>query len=131
MYQQAPLNRERPLGITIIAAVMGILAVFHICGGLGLLISAPFLPILGHGILSVFTGAFAGIFAIVLAIINLIIAEGLWRLRPWAFWVTVVVLGINVLDGLFGTGGFFGLLVSGAILIYMFVDGNVRSAFNV
>ena len=131
MYQQAPLNRERPLGITIIAAVVGILAVFHICGGLGLLIRAPFLPFLGNGLFSIFTGAFAGIIAIVLAVINLVVAEGLWRLRPWAFWVTVVVLGINVLEGLFGAGGFLGLLVSAAILVYMFVDANVRNAFRV
>jgi len=74
MYQQAPLNRERPLGITIIAAVIGLLAVFHLCTGLGQIVSAPFLPFLGHGILSVFSGAFAGVLAIIVAVINLLAA---------------------------------------------------------
>ena len=130
MYQQAPLNRERPMGITIIAAVIGILAVFHLCGGLAEIVSAPFLPLLGHGLFSVFSGAFGGIVAIILAVINLVVAEGLWRLRPWAFWVTVIVLGVNVLEGLFGSG-FFGLLVSIALLAYMFLDANVRNAFEI
>lgn len=62
---------------------------------------------------------------------------GLWTLRPWAFWATVVVEVINVLSGLYSlfavhngqTSGFFNLIVGLVILIYMFADRNVRAAF--
>ncbi len=129
MYQQAPLNRERPLGITIIAAVVGILAVFHICGGLFGLIASPFAPFFGHGLVGIFTGAVGSVIGIILALINLVVAEGLWRLRAWAYWVTVIVVGINLLEGVVGAGGWFSILVSAGILIYMFADPNVRNAF--
>jgi len=122
--------RKRPLGVTIIAII-------EIIGAIALLllslaaISTPF-----------------GIGMVIAAIIRLIVAWGLWTLKRWAFWAAVVFdalhfcynlydlltghnTAIEVATGQSVTKGsvLVGLIVSLVILIYLFVDHNVRAAF--
>lgn len=116
-------TRSRPLGITIIAIIMGIQGILGIISGIMLLAGS------GGGLFA------AGIITLVLGVLYLILAWGLWTLQTWAFWATVVLEVIALLDGIFALGqsGFFSGIVNVVlaivILIYLFADRNVRAAF--
>lgn len=114
----------RPLGITIIAIIMGIQGILGIIAGITLLIGSA-----SGGLFA------AGIITLVLGVLYLILAWGLWTLQTWAFWATVILEVIALLDGIFALGqsGFFSGIVNVVlaliILIYLFADRNVRAAF--
>jgi hypothetical protein len=116
---------SRPLGITIIAIIMAIQGILGIIGGIILL---------AHGVGA--PGAMGlGIFTLILGILYLVLAWGLWTLQPWAFWTTVVIEVIALINGILGlvggqTGvGILSLILPIIILIYLFADRNVRAAF--
>lgn len=112
--------RQRPLGVTIIAILEAIGGVLSIVGGLFLLnvnIVVALLPI-------------------VLGVIALVLAWGLWMLKPWAFWITVVLevislisAVISIVTGSFTTTVVVQAVIALAILIYLLADRNVRAAF--
>jgi len=136
--REMPVARSgRPLGVTIIAALMVITAIFAVCGGLVKLGAAP-LGFFTDGFGGVFSDAGGGIISIVLAILNLVLAFGLFGLQRWAYFATIIVVIAQVLLGVTGIGvpriGIFGLLSNIfpiIALIYMLLDGNVRRAFRV
>ncbi|GLV60449.1 hypothetical protein KDH_72680 [Dictyobacter sp. S3.2.2.5] len=112
--------RQRPVGVTIIAILQAIGGVLEILGGIFLLN----------------VSTVAAIIPIVLGIISLILAWGLWTLKPWAFWVTVVLEAITLITGIVSlvTGNITAsvviqTIIALAILIYLFADRNVRAAF--
>jgi hypothetical protein len=58
----------------------------------------------------------------------------LWNLRPWAFWTTVVLEVLSIIDHIFGLTnngqrGIGDLIISLIILLYLLLDRNVRVAF--
>ena len=113
------IQRSRPLGITIIAVIM---AIFGIVG----IIS---------GIMLMSVSSAVGTITLVLGILELILAWGLWSLQRWAYWTTVVLEILIVLNGVFaltqgGTGGgVLNIVLAVIILVYLFADPNVRVAF--
>jgi hypothetical protein len=123
--------RKRPLGITIIAILLFISAVIEIIGGLSSLIGSPPTGTISDVLL--------GWFPLILGVIELVLAWGLWTLKPWAYWGTLVVEIIIILSHFFGflnlpkthsalaviSGG----IVSIIIVIYLLADRNVRRAF--
>lgn len=116
-------GRTRPLGITIIAIILGIEGILSIIAGILLLAGSG-------GSLVV-----PGIIALILGVLYLIVAWGLWTLQPWAFWTTVVLEVITLINGIIaltqhnaGTGIFY-IVISLIILVYLFADRNVRAAF--
>jgi hypothetical protein len=122
---------RRPLGITIISILLFISAVIEIIGGLS--------SVIGNRPTGTASGVLLGWFPLVIGIIALILAWGLWTLKPWAYWGTLVLEILNILVHFFG---FFGLpqthsalavisggIVSIIIVIYLLVDRNVRRAF--
>jgi hypothetical protein len=117
-------RRSRPLGITIIAIIMAIQGILGIIGGIMLLAGGA-----GAGAMGV------GIFTLILGVLYLILAWGLWTLQAWAFWTTVVIEVIALINGILGlVGGQMGvgllsLILPIIILIYLFADPNVRAAF--
>jgi hypothetical protein len=124
---------RRPLGITIIAILMFISAVIEIIGGLT--------SVIGNPPTGTASDVLLGWFPLVLGVVTLIMAWGLWTLKPWAYWGTLVVEIVNILIHFFG---FLGLpkthsalaVVSGGIIsiiivIYLLVDRHVRRAFQV
>lgn len=119
---------SRPLGVTIIASLVLLGAVFGLCGGLTHLGIAP-LNALRLDIFGIFTDAFDAVITIVLSLASLAVAFGLFNLAGWAFWVTVVVEGFHVLNGLAHGRGVIGLIIPIAILAYLLLDRNVRNAF--
>ena len=115
------MGRSRPLGITIIAIIVGIYGILGIIGGIALLRASTSL----------------GVITIVLGVLELILAWGLWTLQRWAFWATVILEVLALLNGIFaltqgstGTGaGIGGIVIALIVLIYLFADRNVRAAF--
>lgn len=104
-------RRQRPLGITIIAIVIGLQAILSIISG----------------VLSL------GLITLILGILTLLLAWGLWTLQSWAFWTAVVLEALNIISGLFslGQGGYaiVSLIFSVLILVYLLGDRSVRAAF--
>lgn len=129
------MTYSRPLGITIIAGLTGLFAILGLCGSLAGLGFAPF-AIFGHGGFgAMFSQGFSALFGLILSLGSLCIAWGLWTLQPWAFWATVVIQVLNLLNGgLTYSSGLRGLacginIIPLLILAYLFLDKNVRSAF--
>jgi len=135
--------QERPTGITILSIIYIVLGILSLLwsltvfgfGGLtatfGTLFGAENMA--GSGVNNVV----GGVIGMITAIVELIVAFGLWKLRPWAWILAIIAVGLAVLNGVLGmfSGGFFtfccgffGLVVPAGILIYLFRP-HVRQAF--
>jgi hypothetical protein len=137
---------KRPLGVTILSILIGI-------EGLGaLLIGILAIGALaaigrnfgahGHGNLATafnLVGWILGILPLVLGIIILAVAIGLFLLKRWAFWTTIVVSVIFLLRQIyeyFQPHDSYALIIIGTIipaivLLYLLLDPNVRRAFHI
>lgn len=113
------ISRTRPLGITIIAIIAAIYGVIGVISGIVLLSSS-----VGPGVIT-----------LILGILELVLVWGLWTLQKWAFWATVVLEILALLNGVFAfmqrnvAGGVIDILLALIVLIYLFADPNVRTAF--
>jgi hypothetical protein len=123
--------KTRPFGITIIALVMGFLAILSLCGSLTNLGLSPFRIFDGQ----MFAQGFGSIVGLILALGSLLVAWGLWTLQPWAFWATVVIEVLNLLNGGWALSSGIGALLCSVnviylgLLLYLLVDKDVRRAF--
>lgn len=124
---------NRPVGAMIIAAVMLIRSLWGLITGL---------IALGLGSLALITGGFDpgaisimwAIATLVIATIGLVLAWGLFAMKPWAWMWTVIILVIGLaIDFISGIGpdarlNWFSIILSILILIYLLASG-VRSAY--
>lgn len=137
------MSKQRPTGITLLAIA------FLVLGGLSLLWS---LFQFGVGSITGLTAslfgaqniasagassAWAGVVGAAGAIINFIVAFGLFTLKPWAWILALIAVGINAVSGILGlfSGGFFalccglvGLAIPAGILYYL-LRPEVKKAF--
>lgn len=128
-------DRSRPLGITIIAAFLGISAILAL---LILILGLNRVSTLGLGEGMTASTSLALLGAIILGFFEVALAWGLWTLRPWAYWTTVIVEAIRVILGLYVVlilhkaiiSGILSLIIPIIILVYLFADRNVRAAFS-
>ncbi|MFZ2361368.1 MAG: hypothetical protein WA040_18645 [Anaerolineae bacterium] len=135
--------KTRPTGITILALIYIALAALSLLWSLTVFgfggLAATFGSLFGAqsiattGVNSVVSGTLG----IITAIVELIVAFGLWKLRPWAWLLAIIAIGLNVVGGVLGmfSGGLwtfccgvFGLIIPAAILIYL-LRPHVRQAF--
>src|SRR5258707_15110690 len=79
---------RRPLGITIIAIILFIQAIFEIVVG----IFAFFANIIRNPV----AGLLVGWLPLAIGILVFILAWGLWTLRPWAYWATLILEIVNI-----------------------------------
>src|SRR5579864_2210574 len=92
------LTRNRPLGITIIAGILGIIGIITLIGvilgffGANALIHNNLLGAVANIVL---------VIAAIIAIAEIVVAWGLWTLKTWAFWTAVIVEVIRVVHGVF------------------------------
>ena len=135
--------QQRPAGITILAIVYILLAILSLLWSLFVFgfggVTATFGTLFGAENMAV-TGVnsvVSGTLGIITAIVQFVVAYGLMKLRPWAWLLAIIAVGLNVVGGIlgmFGGGiwafccGLFGLIIPGAILIYLFRP-HVRRAF--
>ena len=111
-------KKSRPLGITIIALLVGLISILQIFGaGLGI-IGAGFIALFFSGILGLIT-AVVTVLLLIVGIIGFRVAQGLWGLKPWAWnwsvvW-TILVLILNIVGG-----SIWSALLGLIVLIYLF-----------
>ena len=112
-----PMRPNRPLGITILAILTVLFGVFGLLGGLALIGLAGFGFAVGlPGFLGAFTAAVGAIIVLV-SLIAIVAGFGLWNLRPWAWWLAVIITVIQLaLNGLTLS---FTLVFSLIILVYL------------
>ena len=127
-------ERSRPLGITIIAAILGIsatIAVVLLILGLNHVSSAG----MGAGMTPATSLVLLG--ALILGFFEIGLAWGLWTLRPWAFWTVAVIEVFRLILGLYDVlilreaiiAGILSLIIPIIILVYLFADRTIRAAF--
>ncbi len=119
---------RRPLGITIIAILMFIQAILEIVVGI--------FAFFGNIIRNPLAGLLVGWIPLAVGVLLFILAWGLWTLKPWAYWVTLIFEIVNIVLHFLGysqTHSIFAIISGGIIsiiiVIYLLVDGNVRRAF--
>ena len=120
--------RKRPLGITIISILLFIQAIFEIVVG--------FFALFAMTLANPLAGLLVGWIPLLMGVLLFILAWGLWTIKPWAYWATLIVEIVNIVLHFLGynqTHSIFAILSGGIIsiiiVIYLLVDGNVRRAF--
>jgi hypothetical protein len=127
---------QRPVGVMIIAILLGILAILEIAFGTIALVTS----LLGSFILplhSVAVGSALGVFYLLIGLVKLFFVWGLWGLKRWAFWATVFIAAMSMLSSILAVTQpapttwilLSDLLIPVVILIYFVVDSNIRTAF--
>jgi hypothetical protein len=116
----------RPLGVAIIAILLGLFGFFTVIGGLLIIVLQDYGLNLGGQNLYGVTGILLGLLLVVLGIIELAVASGLWGLRMWALVLAVLVLLFEVLGPLIsialnktGIGAIIGIIIPLLLLIYL------------
>ena len=129
---------KRPVGITIITILLGLLSILEFgFGALALvtsLLDRFVLPLQSPAV-----GAALGVYYVVLGLVKLFFVWGLYRLQRWAFWATVFIAAVSLLSSILGVtepaptvwGFLADLVIPAAILVYFVVDSNVRKAFHI
>lgn len=136
--------RRRPVGVSIISIILAIQGIFELLLGIFavLAIFAAGHAISGSGhtttgtVVDVLGGTLGGI-SLVIGILTLIFAIGLWTLKRWAFWLTVIIEVISLvrhaLEFTHPTTStvniLLGMVIPVVVLLYFLVDSNVRNAF--
>ena len=135
--------QQRPAGITILAIVYILLAILSLLWSLFVFgfggVTATFGALFGAENMAT-TGVnrvVSGTLGVVTAIVQIVVAYGLLKLRPWSWLLAIVAVGLNVVGGALGmfSGGLwtfccglFGLIIPVAILVYLFRP-DVKRAF--
>jgi hypothetical protein len=113
----------RPLGVAVLAVLVGLFGVLLIVGGLLIVIGAGVLSIFGTGAIPSVVGHVGLVVGAVVVIFGAIIlglAVGLWHLRMWALALTLLVLIVEL--ALLGYAGEFltlTFLISLVLFIYL------------
>jgi hypothetical protein len=111
---------QLPLGVAILAVLIGIFGFFILLLGVLLLLSVAGLALGGLGITSVFgvTGLVAGLVIVIVGAVILAVATGLWDQELWALVLAILVL---LFYGFveFSNGSWFGLLIVVLLLVYL------------
>ena len=138
--------RRRPLGVSIIAVLVAIQGIFFLILGILALVAviaaanSAGTTVNGYAItgatVSAIAGVLAGIFLVV-GLVSLLLAWGLWTLKRWAFWATVIIEIISLINSVFAFtqphanfwSAAVGMIIPIVILVYFLADANVRAAF--
>ena len=75
--------RARPLPVTVAAILLGLFSLTNLL--------TPFLPMEGVPAFVVYLG-------VALGVAGLLAAAGLWMLKRWALWLTIVISVLNILS---------------------------------
>jgi uncharacterized membrane protein (DUF2068 family) len=108
-------QKQRPLGVTIIA-------ILAIIGGIALLSSGAVLIVIGVGVV-----------LILLGIAYFVMAYGLWKGKRWAWTITLILSVIGIISGIFSiTTRHYEVIIHiiiNAVVIYYLYRPNVKAFF--
>lgn len=138
-------RRHRPIGVTIIATILGIEGILEIIGGVLILLAALAIGrvVSGHGhttasnVVDVL-GIVLAIIPMALGLLRFIFAAGLWLLKRWAFWLVIITEAFSLVRHAleFAQASrppvvltVVGMIIPVVVLLYFLVDPNVRAAF--
>ena len=137
--------RKRPFGITIIAIIFIVLAAISFLWSLMVFgvggISAAFGGLFGADNIAAFgqTNTWSGFVGILAAMVQIVAAIGLFLMKKWAWYLAVLAIGLDVVQGAFGLfqGSLFTLMCGGllllipiGLLLYM-LSGRIRTLFGI
>lgn len=122
-----PTATARPTGVTILAVLDFLAAVFLVIAGIMMFAGGAFIgSMLGDagGILGAAVGAMMGVVFLVFAALSAAAGYGLWTGKAWGWWLALVFAALGVVNGLitlFGepVSGIIGILISGFIVWYL------------
>lgn len=132
------LHEPRPAGITVIAILGAIMGFFLLIASIPLFF--------GAGLLGINVGPelreyaiWYGLAGIIIALLQLFVAWGLWTLKPWALWTTIVIEALAIIELLITwIGGYttfpsllLNLIIPVIILVYLLASQSVRAAFHI
>jgi hypothetical protein len=96
-YEQPP-TASRPLGVAIVAVLLGIYGVLVAIGGVLVLASVAAINYLGiSSSFAGLSGVVAGVIILIVGLIILGVALGLWHLRMWALVLALLVTIFEVI----------------------------------
>ncbi len=133
---------KRPVGVTILAILAFIGGILGILGGIGsigavALLSSTTYAAAGASIphASATYLYIIGGLLLVLGVLDIVLGVGLWGLKPWAWTLGVglqilslIIDGVQVAQGASIASEIVGIVISVAVLVYLFTPG-VRAAF--
>ena len=108
-----------PLGVAILAVLIGIVGFFVIIGGVLLLVFGTSLAF-GSGSLTVFgsAGTVTGLILLIVGIVTVAVAAGLWNQELWALVLAILVVAFYALID-FASGAWFGFIIAAVLLVYL------------
>jgi hypothetical protein len=80
-------SRRHPFLITVLAVLLAIQAIAWLIIGLTTLLSV---------------GGFLAVTLLIMGLVGLMLSWGLWSLKRWAFWITVVISAIDLIVDMLG-----------------------------
>src|SRR5271169_5253850 len=103
---------QLPLGVAILAILIGIFGFFIFLVGVLILLAIAGLALGGFGVTAVFgtTGTVAGIIILIIGLVILGVAVGLWNQEIWALALAIIVLLIYAVVE-FAASAWLGLLI--------------------
>jgi hypothetical protein len=118
-YQQVPEEPSKPIGVAILAVLIGIVGFFFIVAGvlLAALDIAVGISLPQFGMYGVLV---AGIILLVIGLIILGVALGLWHQRLWALVLAIIVFALYFIsDALAGAYFSLGAIIALILVIYL------------
>ena len=112
-----------PLGVGVLAVLIGIVGALFLIGSLILFLVVLFASPYHFATFAVFgVGLLGAILLLIFGILLLVVASGLWNLEMWALVLSFIVLGISWLaDVISGQILSLGSLILLALLVYLFL----------
>jgi hypothetical protein len=117
-------SSSRPLGVAIIAVLIGLFGLLELIVGLLLLIIGAGFALVGHstefGVLYFHSILISGLVLFLLGIVLLVVARSLWDLEMWALALALIVL-IVLLVLNFASGTYLSLhtILEGILIVYL------------
>ena len=115
------MQKNRPLGVTIIAILAVIGGIGSLLSGFAVMAIIPLLGIILGGIL------------IIIGLAYFVVAYGLWKGLNWAWTITLIVSAIGIIVGIGSivvgnTAAIFHVIVNGIVIYYLYRP-NVKAYF--
>lgn len=132
-------RKSRPIGVSILAVLSYIGAVFTFIGGLALLAGSAavstvieqFVPeYAAWSTAGVALLIFIGIVFILLAVLDFFIGRGLWDGKDWARILLMIFMVLAVVDGIFPPFAILQAIIAALLIWYLGFNKSVRNYFN-
>ena len=109
-------TRHRPIGVTILAVLTIIGGVLFLLLGIVVIAFSSLLVGVGLPLGFGLTGSILGAIVLIFGILWIAVGSGLLNLRPWAWWLAIIVMVLSVVGSLTAP---VAAILPGLILVYL------------